>query len=326
MNTEIFFDPIQHKYTDELGNLYISATTLIGKYEEKFDEKKYEIARACERIGKPHMYMHPKHEKYKGKSASQILAGWDKTRDDACNLGNAKHDYLETSIKKSSGYYKVFGATSGHSTGKLYTVPNIMKNPSYGRINLELFKRYKVHINYPEIYDLIEILVKDGWRLYAEVCTYNTELLISGLIDLLAVKDGAFIIVDWKTNKYPLTYVSGYWDKDKYDNAISYIQDDKTFKYPLQDVPCSVGYKYGFQLSLYDYLTELFGLEFGGNYLCHIRHHNYEPNDDKARKDKRLIGRQVVDIHNMKYYKSSIQSMVTDYTSNSGKSQIRFSL
>ena len=53
----LYFNEEEHKYTDDLGNGYISVTTLIGKYTQEF--KKEEIAAACERIGK-----NPRHPKY----------------------------------------------------------------------------------------------------------------------------------------------------------------------------------------------------------------------------------------------------------------------
>ena len=53
----MYFNEEEHKYTDDLGNGYISVTTLIGKYTQEF--KKEEIAAACERIGK-----NPRHPKY----------------------------------------------------------------------------------------------------------------------------------------------------------------------------------------------------------------------------------------------------------------------
>lgn len=324
MTREIYFDASVHKYTDDIGNIYTSATTLIGQYEVKFDESKFEIARACEKIGTmPH---HPKYPKYAGMSAEDILNKWQHEGDVARDIGNKKHDYLEKSVKSASGYYHIFGEGVGTGSTKLYTIPAILDNPSFGRVNLDLFKKHDVHINYPEIYDLIEILVNDGWNLYAEICTYNSDWLISGLIDLLAVKDKTFFIVDWKTNKYPLKYEAGYWDKDNDGVVIGFIEKDDTFKYPLHTIPCSTGYKYSLQLSLYDYLTEQFGLTFGGNYLCHIRHHNYTRDDEKARKDVRLIGKQVVDIHTVEYYKSSVQAMIMDYESRVNKVLTRNSL
>lgn len=44
----LFFNEENHKYVDDLGNPYISVTTLIHKYTEEFKEN--EIAKACERI------------------------------------------------------------------------------------------------------------------------------------------------------------------------------------------------------------------------------------------------------------------------------------
>jgi hypothetical protein len=39
MSYTIYFNEKEHKYTNEVGNAFISATTLIGKYEYKFSDK-----------------------------------------------------------------------------------------------------------------------------------------------------------------------------------------------------------------------------------------------------------------------------------------------
>ena len=98
---DIYFNREKHKYLDEFGNTYVSATILISKYETKFEDVK--VARACEKIGKnPN---HPKYLKYKGKTYKQILKDWETIKDIACDNGNFKHDYLDSSIKSSNGFF-----------------------------------------------------------------------------------------------------------------------------------------------------------------------------------------------------------------------------
>ena len=70
----LYFNEEEHKYTDDLGNGYISVTTLIGKYTQEF--KKEEIAAACERIGKNPR--HPKYQKYKGKTKNKFFGNGNK--------------------------------------------------------------------------------------------------------------------------------------------------------------------------------------------------------------------------------------------------------
>ena len=90
--------------------------------------------------------------------------------------------------------------------------------------------------------------------------------MVSGLVDLLLVRDKDFLIVDWKTNKADIRYEAGYFRKDKFNNLTDdFIVKAEYFKPPLQKYACSVGYKYTFQLSMYDYLIEGFGYTCKGS-------------------------------------------------------------
>ena len=44
----LYFEDSNHRYTDTLGNEYLSVTTLIGKYHEKFDVKYWARIKAKE--------------------------------------------------------------------------------------------------------------------------------------------------------------------------------------------------------------------------------------------------------------------------------------
>lgn len=303
MSYQIYFNEKEHKYTDEVGNCYISNTTLIGKYEHKFSDKEIQIARACEKIGKNPK--HPKYLRYKGKRASQILAEWKKASEDGCAIGNEKHNYLEDSVKYSTNFHSIFGikhsVIDNKGNVRLYTIEDVIAKPESGVLSLDYFIEKGVKAQYPKIYRIIEIFVNDGWRVYSEVAVFNAEYLISGLIDILLVKDDKFAILDWKTNKAQIMFDAGYWEKDNYGTITKYKITEDTFKYPLDTLPLSVGNKYTLQLSLYAYLVETFGLTHSGNILCHITHDTDEE------------GLNVVNILKMDYLKNSIEAMIKDY-------------
>ena len=261
----IYFNEKLHKYTDELGNAYISVTTLIDKYTEKFDTEAQ--AKRCFVAGQRG------NPKYAGKSIEQIKREWEQAKVDGCERGNIRHDYLEDIVKRSTGYKKVQDTL--FINDKIYTIPDILDNPGFGKVDLDYFKSTGLDTKYPTIYNALEGLAKAGYSLYAEIGVYNSDFLISGLIDILAIKDKFFIIVDWKTNKAPIKFEAGWWEKDR-DGKLTgvFVEKDKRFKYPLANLADSMGNHYTLQLSAYNYLTEQFGLINQGNVLYHIRQVN----------------------------------------------------
>jgi len=308
MSGNLYFEPKEHRYTDDSNVVYTSATTLIGKYEDKFSDKEVEIAKICAKIGKnPN---HPKFLKYKGKSYKKILSEWKNEGDVARDKGNKTHDFLETAVNYSNGYGLFKKRITG---GRIYTILDILTNPKYGQVNLNLFKKHKIDILYPRIYKLIEIFVNKGWKIYAEIGVHSPTFGVSGLIDILAVKGMEFYVIDWKTNKHELKYDAGYWDRDHNKRILGFIKTNEFLKYPLDSIPASTGYKYTLQLSLYDFLVEQYGLKWMGNYLCHIRHHEYVSTDKEVKKDSSLLGKTVVDLHQIKYMKEHVLAMVNDH-------------
>ena len=297
MDIQIFFDEVKHKYTDNRGNVFTSVTTAIGKYVEKFDAEG--MAAVCAKIGKnPN---HPKYLKYKGKTKQQLLAEWKATTQVALDRGNEKHNYLEAAVKHSNGYKLVEGK---FIRDRIFTIPDIVKNPKVGQVSLSRLRELKLNVNYPSIYKVIENFVDNGWKLYAEIGTFNIDLLISGLVDLLLVRDNKFIILDWKTNKAPIQFISGYYEKDVNGNLTNnYIRDNKFLQYPLNYIPASSGHKYTLQLSGYAYLIEYFGLELETIILCHIR-------QEEGKEE-------TVEFLPIKYLKEDIHKLFTHHSVNS---------
>ncbi len=320
----IYFNEKEHTYTNEFGSKYISATTIIGKYENKFSDKEKDIARACARIGRNPT--HPKYLRYKDKSAKTILAEWKATRDKACNIGNTKHGYLETSVKKSNGFFDVFkskyNTKNSSDSVQLFTIEDVLLTPEVGKLNLNYFINTGVKDKYPKIYNIIETLVNDRWNVYSELGVFNNDSLISGLIDIIFIKGKSFIILDWKTNKNPIRFEAGYWAKDNNGKITNYVLSDDIFKPPLNNLAQSVGIKYSLQLSTYDYLVEQFGFTFVANILCHITHDVYTYEDEEVVDDKSLVGKNKVNILPIKYYKQDIINMINDYTNKRTNNQL----
>lgn len=294
----IYFNELEHKYTDDMDNVYTSATTLIGKYHKKFDSNG--MAEACERIGRnPN---HPKYELYKNKTAKELLHIWEKETEDACKKGSTKHDYLEQAIKNANNFNK----NRINSNNCLYTIDDILIDHNYGSVDLDYFKQIELNTKYPVIYNSIVELFKNGYKLYAEIGVYESRYLISGMIDLLAVKNDTFIIIDWKTNKAPIKFESGYFNKDNNRNIIedSFVLKQDKMLFPIQHLPDSVGIHYTLQLSLYAYLVESFGFKCLGLILFHIR---------TVVKDN--IETEVIKSIRMEYLKSEIVTLLSDHYS-----------
>lgn len=265
--TKIFFNEELHRYTDDANNTYTSVTTFLKQFYPSFEDEKLEIARACSEIGKNPT--HPKYEKYKDKSAAEIIKEWSEEGKKGRTRGTKIHNYLEQQIKSITNYTIVEG---DFINDEMFTTEHIITEPKYGTIDPDALLTLEMKQRYLKLYNFIETLAEKGYKLYAEICSYSIKHLISGLIDLLAVKDNAFIIIDHKTNKNPIEFRSGYYEKDH--NGIltgNFVEQNKYFKYPVHHLPSSIGNIYATQISTYAKLTELLtGLKYLKGILCHI--------------------------------------------------------
>jgi len=267
-NQIIYFDERQHKYTDSRGNIYTSTTTIIPKYHESFDTDG--IALACERIGKNPA--HPKYSKYKGMTAEMIKLKWKTASIIGLDNGNEKHNYLEDTIKKATHYRTIDGTDLIQD--RLFTIEDISSG-EFGEVDINWFVTSGISFRYPDIYSSIITLHTAGFKFYAEVGVYNTELLVSGKIDLIAVKEKQFIIIDWKTNKDDIRYESGYFEKDINDKPTNnFVHTNLYMKYPIHFLSSSTGVHYNLQVSGYAWLLEQFGYVNLGNIIYQIRETN----------------------------------------------------
>ena len=253
----LYFEEKDHRYTDTLGNEYLSVTTLIGKYHEKFDVKYWARVKAKEQ----------------GKTEKQILKEWDKIKNAACERGTHKHNGIEDAIKDVSQFKDAIKYLTMVESGRCVTVadiPNLIPKP----LDVERFKEATGN-KYEEIYRVFDFYIQRGYTIYSEIALFLIDYLISGTIDILCIRDTDFVILDWKTNRDGLKFESGYYKKDKttIPNQLTneWVSTDKRMLPPLSHMQDCNGNHYTMQLSLYAIGVEMIlGIPCVGLGLCHI--------------------------------------------------------
>ncbi len=252
----LYFDEGPHKYTDSIGNEYISVTTIIGNYVPKFDAK----------------YWSRKKAKEQGVSEKEILRQWDRIKNEACDRGTITHNGLETAIKDVSKFKKAIQYLQ-QTGGRCITVRDI---PNMIPVPLDVDKFIKATNNkYPEIYRVFKYYTDKGYVIYSEIGAFDPTLRISGTIDILCYRPTDFVILDWKTNRGGLQFESGYFKKDTttVPNQLTnewVTKNDKMLP-PLNHLPECNGSHYTMQLSIYAALTEQdLNIPCTGLGLCHI--------------------------------------------------------
>lgn len=255
----LVFDEPQHKYTDTLGNGYISTTTILHNYQPKFDKS----------------YWLRKKSKELGISEKKLKQQWDTIKDEACERGSNTHNGLEDGIKGGSQFKKAIQYLEARQTGEMITVadiPTILGN--YRLLDLSEFIELTEN-KYPQIYEVFQRYTDNGYQIYAEIGTFLIDFLVSGTIDVLLLREDKFVIGDWKTNRGGLKFEAGYFKKDKSQKPAQttdiWVPKQDFLLPPVNNLPNCNGSVYNLQLSMYAYMVELIlGIPCIGMWLCHI--------------------------------------------------------
>lgn len=255
----LVFDEPQHKYTDTLGNGYISTTTILHNYQPKFDRS----------------YWLRKKSKELGISEKKLEQQWDTIKDEACERGSNTHNGLEDGIKGGSQFKKAIQYLEARQTGEMITVadiPTILGN--YRLLDLSEFIELTEN-KYPQIYEVFQRYTDNGYQIYAEIGTFLIDFLVSGTIDVLLLREDKFVIGDWKTNRGGLKFEAGYFKKDKSQKPAQttdiWVPKQDFLLPPVNNLPNCNGSVYNLQLSMYAYMVELIlGIPCIGMWLCHI--------------------------------------------------------
>lgn len=255
----LVFDEPQHKYTDTLGNGYISTTTILHNYQPKFDKS----------------YWLRKKSKELGISEKKLEQQWDTIKDEACERGSNTHNGLEDGIKGGSQFKKAIQYLETRQSGEMITVadiPTILGN--YRLLDLSEFIELTEN-KYPQIYEVFQRYTDNGYQTYAEIGTFLIDFLVSGTIDVLLLREDKFVIGDWKTNRGGLKFEAGYFKKDKSQKPAQttdiWVPKQDFLLPPVNNLPNCNGSVYNLQLSMYAFMVELIlGIPCIGMWLCHI--------------------------------------------------------
>jgi hypothetical protein len=256
----IYFEPIEHKYTDELGNVYCSVTTLLHDYIPKFDREKW-LAFGSKDLG---------------VTQKELSERWDNITSESQQRGTAMHEVLENGIKDYSMFHNAVKYLKDINGGRMITIQDIAElNNNVQTLDMELFMA-STNYRYPNIYKNFNSLIELGYNIYSEIGVYMQDSLISGCIDVPCISERGFCIVDWKTNKDGIKTESGYYRKDKserpYQLTNEWVKKHDVMLPPLNHLPDCNFYHYAMQLSMYAYMVEQsLHVPCIGLRLCHIQ-------------------------------------------------------
>lgn len=320
----LYFDEPTHKYTDSLGNSYISVTTMIHEnYTPKFDKK----------------YWLRKKSREMGISSKELERQWQAITDEACSRGTATHNGIEDAIKENSMFKNAIQYLNQVESGRCITVadiPNLIPRP----LDLDKFKE-ATNNKYQKIYDVFEFYINKGYTIYSEIGAFLIDYLISGTIDILCIKEDRFVILDWKTNRNGLQFEAGYFKKDKSTTPAQltnqYIVKDEKMLPPLSHLDNCNGMHYTMQLSTYARMVELIlSIPCVGLGLCHIGSPFVKNQYGMPYRDKNNQypidenGEETVNWYHINYLRNEVDAILRDrktfLDSNSNKVNNQLSL
>lgn len=255
----LIFDEGPHKYTDTLGNEYISTTTILNKFHEPFD-KKYWLRKKSQEL---HI------------SEKRLETQWNTITKEACERGTKTHNGLEDGINISSKFKNAVKYMT-RTDGSMITIADLPDiNNNVKELDIKEFIDATEN-KYPEVYNIFKFYTERGYKIYAEIGCFLIDLLVSGCIDVLCVRDDKFIIGDWKTNRGGLKFEAGYYRKDKNVRPPQHTNEwistpNKCLRPPLSHLQDCNGNVYNLQLSMYAFMVEwILGIPCAGMWLCHI--------------------------------------------------------
>lgn len=320
----LYFDEPTHKYTDSLGNSYISVTTMIhDNYTPKFD-KKYWLRKKSRELG---------------ISSKELERQWQAITDEACSRGTATHNGIEDAIKENSMFKNAIQYLNQVESGRCITVadiPNLIPRP----LDLNKFKE-ATNNKYEKIYDVFDFYINKGYTIYSEIGAFLIDYLISGTIDILCIKEDRFVILDWKTNRNGLQFEAGYFKKDKSTTPAQltnqYIVKDEKMLPPLSHLDNCNGMHYTMQLSTYARMVEIIlDIPCVGLGLCHIGSPFIKNQYGMPYRDKNNQypidenGEETVNWYHINYLRNEVDAILRDrktfLDSNSNKVNNQLSL
>lgn len=254
----LYFDEPSHKYTDSLGNEYLSTTTMLHQYVPAFD-KKYWLRKKAQEL---HI------------SEKQLEAQWETITKEACERGTKTHNGLEDGIKTHSLFYDAVQRVPKDDRSMI-TVADMNIIDNYVKpLDIKNFIEFTEN-KYPDIYKVFQFYIDRDYKIYSEIGVFLPNVLVSGTIDILCVREDKMAIGDWKTNRGGLKFEAGYYKKDKTSKPAQttneWVKKTDFLLPPVNNLENCNGMIYNLQLSTYAFAVEtILGIPCVGLWLCHI--------------------------------------------------------
>lgn len=281
LNDNVAYNDLEHKYWSTKDNSnYISVTTLIGKFEQPFDQEFWSKYKALEKLlSKDEWKLEKKNllntkkfnkeiltsygidENVFNKTQQDILDEWAETNRQSCERGTKIHLDLE----------------------------NMMYNTKH---NISLAK-YEIGGKFECVKGQTELTLENG--IYPEYLISRTSsdgiLRIAGQIDLLVIKGNKVVIGDWKTNK-EIKMKSGY---------DSTTRSTVKMKYPLNNLDDCNYWHYCMQLSTYAWMIKQKNPDYEIEDLVMV---HFDHNDNMTVYHLPFLEKEVIRM--LKFYKKQL--------------------
>lgn len=277
-NGNVCFNDLNHCYFDvnDESKRYISVTTLIGKYEQKFDKEFWSAYKTLEKLipkenwtvekksllntkkfNKEILSVYNISELEFNKVQQSILDEWDKKNKESCERGTKIHSEIENSFynKGRDITLQKFGIGGKFECKRDYT---------------DLDLEYGV---YPE------------YLIYTE--SNDGILRLAGQIDLIIKQGNEIVLVDHKTNA-EIKKKAGFNTQTK---------SEAKMKYPLNNIPDSNFWHYTLQLSTYAWMLQKLNPNFIIKDLI-LNHYDHNKNNT---------------LYHCDYLKEDVERMLADY-------------
>lgn len=303
----LIFKEDGHKYTDTLGNEYLSTTTWLHDYQPKFD-KSFWLRKKAKELG---------------ISEKKLEKQWDAIRDEACERGTKTHNSLEDGVKNISKFNDAVLYNNRCADNSMITIADLpVINTKVKELDVAEFIDYTEN-KYKDLYNVFNYYTTQGYKIYAEIGGFLIDYLLSGTIDVLCIRDDQFVIGDYKTNRGGLIFESGYFKKDKtekpYQQTDVWVPKQEGLLPPVSHLPNCNGSIYNLQLSAYAaYVEIILGIPCAGLWLCHIdsdfilnKYGMPKKFPDGTFKLK-ANPKEKVTIHKMPYRRNEIKAMLSD--------------
>lgn len=228
----ITFDQLKHQYKRN-GTIYISATTLIKKYEPPFDSSYWSLYKSIKKVL----------ERYgEWRAYKWSCGGWESVVEHFRTYRHTHADEIYSEQKRLLLEWQHKGKEAREMGTKVHKELEDEVNDS---LYVEDDQGDKLVPSFAPVTDPLASAGEN--QVMTEVIIYNDKYKIAGMIDRVDKKGNIVNLRDHKTSK------------EITKNAFR----DETLKPPVKHLPNANYYVYSLQLSLYAWMLSQFGYEIG---------------------------------------------------------------